>query len=248
MEPPVFYAPPEQLSSEVIDLPSEEARHALAVLRLRPGTLVMVVDGLGNACRGEISFGSKNRASVRIHSRRRDFGEPAVRVTLAAGLSTSAKFDDTVAKGTELGVKRFVPIISEKSKVRIEDPSRARARVTRLEKVALAAMKQCRRSYCPEISVPQNLPIFLKEIDAESLNLIFVPSGQSRPFNTTPIDPGVKRVTILVGPESGFSEEEAALAISAGFLPVSMGMRILRTETAGPVACALVMFRLGELS
>jgi 16S rRNA (uracil1498-N3)-methyltransferase len=248
MEPPIFYAPPEKFTDDTVELPREEAHHALNVLRLKPASIVMIVDGLGNACKGEILAGSKDTVRVRVHSRRRDFGEPAVRLTLAAGLSTSSKFDETVAKGTELGVKRFVPIITEKSKVKIDDPARARGKVTRLEKVALAAMKQCRRSYRPEISVPQKLPEFLREIDAESLNLIFALSKHSIPFDQIKIDHGVKRVCLLVGPEAGFSEEEIAQAVSAGFVQVSLGSRILRTETAGPVTCALVMLQLGELS
>lgn len=248
MEPPVFYAPPERISEEIIELPREESHHALTVLRLAPASIVMVVDGLGNAFRGEILSGGKDLVRIRVHSRRRDFGEPAVRLTLAAGLSTASKFDETVEKGTELGVKRFVPVLTEKSKVKIEDPARARARVSRLEKVALAAMKQCRRSYRPEISTPQQLPEFLREVDRESLNLIFVPSRQSMPIDQISINHEIKRVSLLVGPEAGFSEEEVNQAVSSGYTCVSLGARILRAETAGPVACALVMLRLGELS
>ncbi len=248
MEPPIFYAPPDSLTQELIELPREESHHALHVLRLKPASIVMVVDGLGNACRGEIVTASRESVKVRVHNRRRDFGEPVVRLTLAAGLSTSSKFDDTVARGTELGVKRFVPIITEKSKIKLEDPSRARAKVTRLEKVALAAMKQCRRSYRPEISVPQRLPEFLREVDSESLNLIFSPTKDSVPFNRIELRDTIKRVSILVGPEAGFSDDEVAQAVQSGFTQVSLGSRILRTETAGPVTCALVMHRLGELS
>jgi len=248
VEPPIFYAPPDQLLNDTVELPRTESHHALTVMRLKPAAIVMVVDGVGNACRGEILAGGKENVRVRVHSRRRDFGEPAVRLTLAAGLSIASKFDEIVEKGTELGVKRFVPIISEKSKVRIEDASRARAKVTRLEKVALAAMKQCRRSYRPEISVPVNLEQFLREVDRESLNLIFVPSKPSRPLDQLKIESGTKRATVLVGPEAGFSDEEVDQAIAAGFIPVSMGSRILRAENAAPVACALVMHALGELS
>ncbi len=248
MEPPIFYTPPDQLLNDIIELPRAESHHALTVLRLKPAAIVMVVDGVGNACRGEILAGGKDTVRVRVHSRRRDFGEPAVRLTLAAGLSTASKFDEIVEKGTELGVKRVVPIICEKSKVRMEDASRARAKVTRLEKVALAAMKQCRRSYRPEISVPVSLQQFVREIDAEGLNLIFVPSKTARPLDQLEIESGTKRATVLVGPEAGFSDEEVDQALAAGFVATSMGSRILRAENAAPVACALVMHCLGELS
>ena len=149
----------------MIALPAAEAHHAVAVMRLQEGERVIVVDGCGMAVRGEIVRASKNRVDVKPHADIRNFGEPSVRLTLAAGLSAGEKFDTVVEKGTELGVKRFVPIISEKSRVKLAEPSKAAARRTRLEKVALAAMKQCRRSYRPEIATPLTLRQFLEETE-----------------------------------------------------------------------------------
>ena len=246
MEPPIFYAPPIGPEDDVIDLPKEESHHLASVLRLKTSAIVIVVDGLGMAHRGEVIRADKTSVSVRVHSRQRNFGEPAVRLTLAAGLSAGSKFDSVVQRGTELGVRRFVPVITEKSKVNIEDPKRARSRVTRLEKVALAAMKQCRRSYRPDIASPSSLTDFLKETDRESVNLIFHPSTRGKSLENVQLGPEVKRVSILVGPEAGFTESEVEEAEQAGYIPVTLGARVLRTETAGPVVCALVMQALGE--
>ena len=155
MQAPIFYAPPELIAGGVVHLPDDEARHAVAVLRLRKSDPVIVIDGLGTAYRGIVAKISRRKAvELTVHAEIRNFGEPSVILTLAAGLSSGYKFDNVVARGTELGVKRFVPVLTSKSKVRLEDPRRARARVTRLEKVALAAAKQCRRAYRPEVSVP----------------------------------------------------------------------------------------------
>ena len=228
-------------------MPPQEARHAVVSMRLRPPALVVVVDGLGTARRGELITASPRKVVVRVHSEQRSFGEPAVRLTLAAGLSAGKKFDSVVQYGTELGVKRFVPIVAARSKVRIEDPRRARARVARLERVALAAIKQCRRAYRPDIALPASLSDFLAEQDAQGLKLVFHPSAEALPLDRIDMDKGRKRLTVLVGPESGFSEDEAYAAVEAGFSPVSLGQRILRAEAAGPVAVALVMQRLGEL-
>jgi 16S rRNA (uracil1498-N3)-methyltransferase len=232
----------------MIYFPESESHHAVSVMRLSQADLVMVVDGAGTAYRGEIArIVGKKKVEVRIHSEIRNFGEPTVILTLAAGLSAGSKFDTVVEKGTELGVKRFVPVITEKSKVRLEDPKKAIAKTRRLERVALAAMKQCRRSYQPEVSHPVSLAEYVRQTDQQSLRLIFHHADTATSLEQLPTDSHPKRVDLLVGPESGFSPEEVETAIKAGFMPVSLGSRTLRTETAGPVACTLVMHALGEL-
>jgi 16S rRNA (uracil1498-N3)-methyltransferase len=247
MEPPLFYAPPERISNDKIDLPTAEAHHALDVMRLKAGAPLIVIDGQGTAYKGELVIPTAKGAQVHVHSVHRNFGEPSIRMTLAAGLSTGYKFDEVVQKGTELGVKRFVPVITEKSKVKIESAERARTKTQRLEKVAMAAIKQCRRAYLPEISSPIDLKNFMKETDPDTLNLIFVPAANAESIDRIEIDDNVNRVTVLVGPESGFTSAEVQHAAEKGYKLVSMGKRILRTETAGPISVALVMIRLGEL-
>ncbi len=248
MEPPVFFAPPDSFRDEIIELSKMENHHAGTVLRLRRGDIVLVVDGLGNACRGEIQRAGRSKSfQVRVHTRLRNYGEATVRLTLAAGLSTGSKLDTIVQKATELGIKRFVPILSEKSRVKLDDPKRAASRLRRLEKVALAAVKQSRRSYRPDVSNPVSLEQFLKETDRTDVNLVFHPTNEGRPLDECIADTQTPRVTLLVGPEAGFTPEEVSAAGEAGFRVVSLGRRVLRSETAAPVACALVMALLGEL-
>ena len=248
MQPPVFYADPATITPESVVLSKTESHHASRVLRLTRGDLVIVVDGLGGAYRGEVlKVGRTVGMEIRFHSHVRNFGEPNVVVTLAAGLSVGYKFETVVEKGTELGVKRFVPLITEKSKVRLEDPRKAMTKVRRYEKVAMSAMKQCRRAYRPEISAPVTFEGYLKEIDGDSTNLLFHPTDSSEAYGDLKLTPDVKRISIIVGSESGFSSAEVNMAAQQGAKIVSLGRRILRTETAGPVICALVMNSLGEL-
>ncbi len=247
MSVPVFYAPPDNRRDNLVSLPAQESHHAIAVMRLEPGARIIIVDGCGMGYRAEIVSATKKSVEARIISEVRNFGEPTARLTFAGGLSAGIKFDTVVEKGTELGVKRFVPVISEKSKVKLDDPTRALTRRNRLEKVALAAMKQCRRSYRPEIATPLTLRQFLEESDRGDVNLAFIPGDNSVPLDSVRFDGRIDRATILVGPESGFSEPEVEKINAAGFKMVSLGPRILRTETAGPVAIALVMHALGEL-
>ncbi len=247
MEPPIFFAPVENIHDDQINLPATEGHHAHDVLRLRSGALVIVVDGLGTAYRGELRIETKKSATVYVLARIRNFGEPGCRLTLAAGLSAGFKFDEVVDKGTQLGVSRFVPVITEKSKVKLEDARRIALKTARLEKVALAAMKQCRRSFRPEIVPPLTFTQYLRQIDRDSLKLLFHPTGEARALSEVLPAETPKRVSLLVGPEAGFSSDEVSAACAGGFIPVSLGPRILRAETSGPVVCALVMAHFGEL-
>jgi len=247
MQPPLFYAPPECRDGDTIVLPPEEARHAARVLRLQRGAIVIAVDGLGNACRAELVSITGRKMTARVHSEIRDFGEPSVRLTLAAGLSTGTKFDSVVQRGTELGVGRFVPLVTEKSKVAVEEPRRVRGKVTRWRNVATAAMKQCRRSCIPEIATPTAFADFLGQFEPDDLGIIFHPADGTLSLEKVELARNSRRITLAVGPEAGFTDDEVALAQQSGFVCVGLGRRILRTETAGPVAVALVMARLGEL-
>ncbi|MEA2030579.1 MAG: RsmE family RNA methyltransferase [candidate division Zixibacteria bacterium] len=248
MTAPIFYAPPKNRTENTIILPAVEGKHAQSVMRLKRGDPVIVVDGLGIAFRGELTSGPRSKqVTVRIHTETRHFGEASVRLTLAAGLSAGYKFDKIIEKGTELGVTRFVPLLTAKSRVKLEDPKRITTRLKRWEKVALSAIKQSHRSYIPNISTPTRLADFLQQIEHGSLNLIFHTDQSVPPFDKLQINFGFQRAYVLIGPESGFSQDEYLLALRAGFKATKLGSRILRTETAGPVACALVMNALGEL-
>lgn len=246
MQPPLFCVSPDEILSDKIHLPEDEAHHATKVLRLKAGAAVVLVDGQGTARRGAVVSVRSGRVVVEGQGVIRNFGEPAVKLTLAAGLSAGSKLDSIVQKGTELGVSRFVPIQTLKSKVKLEETSRARRRVVRLERVALAAMKQCRRSFRPEVSLPVSLPEFLSETNHDDIRLVFHPAYTGTALSELSLDSSARRATLLIGPESGFDEEEISAALAAGFLCVNLGERILRTETAAPIACALLLDSLGE--
>jgi 16S rRNA (uracil1498-N3)-methyltransferase len=139
-----------------------------------------------------------------------------------------------------------VPLLTEKSKIIVDEPKRVKAKVTRWRKVALASMKQCRRSYIPEVVMPTALPDFLEQHDVANTGLVFHPGKGSIALADADLGQVPKRVILLVGPESGFSDGEVEAAGEVGFAAISLGRRILRTETAGPAVVALVMARLGE--
>ncbi len=248
MNRPIFYVEPNAVINDILELNKTESHHALSVMRLSLGDMVIAVDGLGTAYRGEIVIAKKNKpVLIRIHSSVRNFGETNTVVTLAAGLSTISKFDTVIEKATELGVKRIIPLVCQKGKVKVDDPKRIKTKQTRYKKISLAALKQCRRSYLPEIVAPTNFSHLMAQIDDESLNLIFHPSQKSRKLSEIDFKQKIKRVTVIVGPESGFSDEEIEISLSKNIIPISLGDRILRTETASPSILAIIMNLLGEI-
>ncbi|SYZ73544.1 Ribosomal RNA small subunit methyltransferase E [Candidatus Zixiibacteriota bacterium] len=242
---PIFYTSPENINGDLAILTGEEAHHLQKVLRLTKGESAMIVDGCGNAYRTQIEAIAEKSVKCRIFAPVRNFGEPMHYVTLAGGLSTGYKFDEVIEKGTELGVSRFVPVITEKAKVRIDDELSGRRKGERWRKVAIAAMKQCGRSLIPAIEAPIH---FEKLFSLANLGqtVIFDPTAGENSFGIFHPDTEQKYFTLIVGSESGFSAGELQAAREKGILAVSLGKRILRTENAGPTAAALLMFRLGE--
>lgn len=249
MLPPIFYANPDLIADNQVVLDKEESHHAVSVMRLKPPEIVIIINGQGTAYRGEIiNIDSRKQVTVKFHSTIRNFGETSSKVCLAIGMSANYKLDTVIQKGTELGVKRFVPLLTEKSKIKIDNSKKKYSKVRRLEKVALSAIKQCRRSYIPEISEPVKFIEYLNQTEKTDLNLIFHTEKKSSKFNLDSIDKNSKRISLLIGPESGFSNEEYEMALEAGFQSVSLGPRILRTETAGIFIPGLIMYLLNELS
>lgn len=243
----VFYAPPDNISEETVILTDEEAHHACIVMRLEAGESIMVVDGQGTGYQTTIEKIGKRRVECRVTLRIPDFGEPCHHVTLAAGLSTGFKFDEVIQRGTELGVSRFIPMVSEKSKVRIDDEKRLRTKLERWNKVAVASMKQTNRSLLPAIDSITEFGAVLSQANHIATRLLFDPAHAEGNIQDLKIDSRENSVILIVGPEAGFSAEEAELAGGKGCHILSLGKRILRTENASPVAVALVMNLLGEL-
>jgi len=243
----VFYALPDDIIGEWITIRGSEAHHLKNVMRAGKGDTIMVVDGIGNGYKSVIEKASLKQISCRVLSQVRHFGEPMVHVTLAAGLSTGYKFDEVIQRGTELGVSRFIPLLTEKSKVRIESERREKAKLTRWANVAVASMKQTCRSFLPTIDPISNCADVLGTSGEAGMKILFDSTYSNRSLEDLQLSPETKNYTLFVGPESGFSRTEIELARETGCAIVSLGRRVLRTQNASPVAAAILMHLLGEL-
>jgi 16S rRNA (uracil1498-N3)-methyltransferase len=237
-----FFVAPHTLNDEVITLSAEILHHLGAVLRITAGEEIVLLDGLGNLCRCRIESLDRRSGTARVLQRWRE-EESAFPVHLLQALPKGDKMDLVLQKGTELGVSAFVPVLAGRSVSRPETGQEKR--LARWERIIREAARQCRRPCLPRLSSPQYLADALAECDADLRLMLW--EDESRPFAEALPTAAPRHAAILVGPEGGFSPEEAELARRAGFIPVRVGPRILRTETAGFAAASILQYLYGDL-
>ena len=216
-------------------LPEEEARHLRTVLRGEQGDEMTVVDGHGGWYRARIDHVGDEQVVGTVVERRDNVGEPAIDATVALGLlKKRSRFETFVEKAVELGVRRIVPLRTERTE-------RESIRDARLRNVMVAAMKQCRRSRLPALTDPQGPEEALTASEAER-RLVCHAGDDAVPVRRAVAEARpVGSALVLVGPEGGFSSAEVTAVTEAGCVPVSLGVRRLRAETAGLVALQAVV-------
>ncbi|MBE3573441.1 MAG: 16S rRNA (uracil(1498)-N(3))-methyltransferase [Moorella humiferrea] len=227
-------------------LEGENAHHALRVLRLGVGDTVTLADGRGRGFLGEIVDVQKDRAIVMIKNSLQS-PEPRVKITLYQGFPKGDKMDFIIEKCTELGVTRIVVLTTERSIPRPDTKALMRRR-ERWQQKARAAAGQSRRHLIPPVDGPVELQTALANLKPGTLLLIPWEEEKCRTLRSALAGfQGTGEIAVLIGPEGGLSQTEVLLAQSFGGVPVTLGPRILRTETAGLVCLTAIMYALGEL-
>ena len=240
-----FYPDPAQSRDDLEFLTADDSRHALTVLRLKPGAQVEIISG-GGRWIAEI-VGEENRIVCVRKLSPLPSTEPDLAVTLFQGIPKADKMDWIVQKATELGVSRVVPVAMERSVVRLSEAD-GRKKTDRWQKISREAGKQCGRCVLPEISLPVTVEQLVADGNLPALNV--VPWEEADGFGPLALHkacPETDSLGILIGPEGGISGREISLLKSRGFLPMTLGKRILRTETAGIAAVACLMSLYGEM-
>ena len=238
-----FFAPPSafNFSKRVVTLSADEARHLREVLRLKAGDEVQLFDGAGREFRAVVAQARRESAELEI---RDEIGPPKpespLQLTLAVALLKGEKFDLVVQKGTELGVNRFIPLITRFADIRLRDEADAAKRVARWQRIALEAAKQCGRSVVPEVRIPVSFEAVIRE---ENQCLMFSErDGQA--LNT---DLETDNLIAIIGSEGGWSDEELDQARTANVPIVTLGGRVLRAETAAITVAVLFQHLYGDL-
>ena len=242
-----FFVSKKDLHEKKGRVSGEELEHMRRVLRLRPGDQVTLFDDQGWEHEGVIRVYTDEIGEVEILSSFRPERESPLEITLAQALGKGEKMDWVVEKATELGVRRIAPFFSSRTVPRL-DRERLERRKSRWEKIALAAVKQSGRGRIPEIVLAGDFTELIGRSWECQLKLFFWEgeSGQK----LTQIRRERERldsVLLVIGPEGGFSAEEASEAKRCGFQPVSLGRRILRTETAALAALSIVQCLWGDI-
>lgn len=236
-----IYDPAGYDAEGIITITGPEARHISSVLRLTKGALVRLTDGRGTAHICEIGDVGGKKVTCRVIKTVRGGGEPRLSLSLAVGLSTGAKFDTVIEKGTEVGVSRFVPLLTEKAKVKPVDKGAMTRKLNRWRRIAEAAVKQSGRSVIPEIDEPVSFDDYIASCDPAG-TVIFHPADRADSLTEITGSATGDSLHLVIGPESGFSPGEMEMAAKRGIRAISLGDRVLRTETAGVVLAALVIY------
>jgi 16S rRNA (uracil1498-N3)-methyltransferase len=231
--------------SRHVTFDGEQTRHLSRVLRLTAGDLVVAVDGRGREWSVRLTEVTARTAAGLVLAERTSDGESPLHLTLAQGVPKADKMDLIVRMVTELGAAAVRPLVVERTVARAAD-DRWRSRHERWQRIAREAAKQCGRAVVPAVSPPVPLSAWLAEPADRGL-MVCLWEGERAPLaDRLPAVP-VRRATLVVGPEGGLAEPEVARLAEAGAVLAGLGPRILRTETAGLVAIALLQARYGDL-
>ncbi len=227
-------------------LPERAAVHVVRVLRMRAGDPLVVFDGAGAEHEAAIAAVRGERVDVRIGAARDAVPEPPLAITLVQGVSRGERMDYTIQKATELGVRRIVPVLAERTVVRL-DGAQAAKKLEHWRGVAISACEQCGRATVPGIEAPRRFDEYLAEArapaDPARLRLVLSPDGTHAPQD---LPEPLAAVELLVGPEGGLGDDEERLAMTRGFVGLRLGPRVLRTETAAAAAIAVLQALRGD--
>ena len=242
-----FFVSPDCLKNGVVTFPSETEHQMRRVLRLKAGQQVIVLDNQGNEFEVLLRADSAGTLGGEVMASRRAEGEPQVRLTLYLCLSQREKFEWMLQKCTEVGAAAFVPVISSRSLV--QDAKAVDKKYPRWQKIIQEAAEQCERGRIPSLGAV--MP-FAKAVQAAAAaNAAIIPWTGEHAHSLREALAGLPEsggtIAAMIGPEGGFSDEEAAAAQAAGVQPVTLGKRILRMETAAVVTAAVVMQVMGEM-
>lgn len=233
---------PQPLRMEATLVLEGPAAHYLArVLRLSKGDVITLFNGDGADYAAVISEIRSQRVQVRITGSSRPANESPLRITLVQAVCRGERMDHVLQKATELGVFCIQPLISQRVEVRL-DAARQQKRMLHWQGVVTSACEQSGRAFVPEVKSPVSLPEWLSAADFPA-TLVLDPLAADRLSGYTPEGDSL---AVLVGPEGGFTAEEIQAVREKGSLAVSLGPRILRTETAGPAALAVLQARSGD--
>lgn len=241
MRVPRIYTGSDLLSGHHVVLEEAPSHHLSKVLRMQPGRELSLFNGRGGEFRASIREINKRHVEVSVGDFCADDRQSPLSLELAIGLSRGERMDWVLQKATELGVTRITPLLTERTEVKLGG-ERLDKKLEHWQQVVISACEQCQRNILPKLHRPMPLNDWLAGVDAQQKFVL-----HHRDQRSLPADEKVASVALLIGPEGGLSDNEIALALQQEFAPLTLGPRVLRTETAPLVAISLVQYLWGDL-
>ncbi len=238
-----FYIAKEKITENIAIIDGEEMQHIRCVLRMKKGDTLTLCDGEGVFYEAVLDDFSEKAITAQIKSSYKAPTEPCAALTIFQGVPKNPKLETIVQKLTEIGAVKIVPVDTVRSVAKLDK----KAKVERLQKIAREAAKQSKRGIIP--TVTESVP-FKKAVEmAAEADLAIIPYEEERDLSIKKALSGQnpKTVSVIIGPEGGFDKDEIALAKEKGVLSVTLGKRILRTETAPLTVASVVLYELGEM-
>lgn len=243
-----FLIPPQQISGDEAVLDGPTARQIAKVLRLKAGDAITLIDGSGRSYQAQIRTVTTDRVVADISSSQLDANEPRLRLVLASCLPKSDRTEFIIQKCTELGISEMILVRSARTVTRIDSDNQPK-KIERWRRIAAEAAEQCGRSVVPSLTGVIDYSELVQMIPRFSLAVVAWEEEEGLSLRDALRDKrDIDAVLLIIGPEGGLTESEVAAAKSAGAVSVSLGRRLLRTDTAAIATCAAVMYEIeGEL-
>jgi len=241
-----FYVPQPRIEKGMLKIEGDEVKHIRKVLRLKAGDEIIVFDGLGKEFEGAIVEEGLSSILIKIQNIFSSKRDSPLEVTLAQSLLKGEKMDYLIQKATELGVKEIIPFFSSRS-VPLLEKSKKLKRHHRWEKIAIEASKQCGRGVVPKIESLQDYSDMLQTASPDTLRLILWEKEGIKLKEILERLKEKKKIFFIIGPEGGFSQLEVDEAKKTGFIPVTLGRRILRAETASLCFLSILQYEKGDI-
>ncbi len=246
---PKFFVTSDKINDDWIIIDSEDAKHISRVLRMGEGDMLTVCDSQGTDYEAEIVSLGQQEIVCKINSKSASVSEPDIKVTLFQGLPKASKMEYIIQKTTELGITEIVPAKLSRCVVKIDNKKDESKKLDRWQKISESAAKQSGRGIIPKISPIMTLDEIIEK--SKEFDLFFVPyecEEQKTLREVLLSKKDVKSAGFLIGPEGGFDIAETEKLRNAGIDTVTLGKRILRTETAGEAVLAMTMYEIGDIN
>lgn len=240
MRIPRIYTPQTLISDQQVELDEPSSHHLSKVLRMQAGRELVLFNGRGGEFAATIEAINKKTVNVNVGTFTAENRQSPLQLELAIGISRGERMDWVLQKATELGVTRITPLLTERTEVKLAG-ERQEKKFNHWQQILIHACEQCQRNILPELTEPLALGSWLPQVDATLKFVLHHRDNQGLPADQT-----ADSIALLIGPEGGLTDAEIQLAVAQHFSPLTLGPRVLRTETAPVAAISLVQYLWGD--